>query len=480
MALIRGSIADIEARLMLWATRESADLVRVEFVSEISRQRVWHTLKTGLSEKGVPVHEVALPVQADPEVVVRDLIVQLEKLPPGLVSITGFARAFNNSMSLPEAQVILNFNRDRYIHPGLRQIWWMTPTFLHTAVHTMPDMNSWFSYKLQLTEVLPVQDSGVIAEPMDFHDGAYSNINDAYKRVDGLLQRLRQAQAAGNGANDQELLTTYLLPALESLAEVGAHQKLRDLTLQFEGLLGQLHEGDSIELAIALSRIANLYQDQGSYAEAEPLYLRSLKIREKHLGEEHPDTSTSLNNIAELYRSMGRYKEAEPLYLRSLKISEKHLGEEHPDTAVSLNNVATLYQSMGRYEEAEPLYLRSLKIREKQLGEEHPDTATSLNNIAGLYESMGRYEEAEPLFLRSLEIWEKQLGEEHPSTAISLNNIAILYYDMEKYEEAEKFLIRLLAICEKNLGSNHPNTLRFYKNSELIRSAMNKSTSVDR
>ena len=37
---------------------------------------------------------------------------------------------------------------------------------------------------------------------------------------------------------------------------------------------------------------------QGKYAEAGPLYERSLAIREKVLGPDHPDVATSLNNLA--------------------------------------------------------------------------------------------------------------------------------------------------------------------------------------
>jgi tetratricopeptide (TPR) repeat protein len=65
-----------------------------------------------------------------------------------------------------------------------------------------------------------------------------------------------------------------------------------------------------------------LYRAQGRYAEAEPLYQRSLAIREQALGAEHPDVAQSLNNLAELYRAQGRYAEAEPLYARSLAIEQ--------------------------------------------------------------------------------------------------------------------------------------------------------------
>ena len=71
---------------------------------------------------------------------------------------------------------------------------------------------------------------------------------------------------------------------------------------------------------------------QGKYTEAERLQ-RSLAIREKVLGPEHPDVATALSNLAFLYYTQGRYAEVEPLYQRSLAIREKALGQEHPDVA---------------------------------------------------------------------------------------------------------------------------------------------------
>ena len=95
-------------------------------------------------------------------------------------------------------------------------------------------------------------------------------------------------------------------------------------------------------------------------------------------GDEHPDVATSLNHLTGLYDRQGRYAEADPLYERALAIWEKVLlGPGHPDVATSLNNLAGLYDRQGRYAEAEPLYERALAIREKVLGPEHPDVATS-------------------------------------------------------------------------------------------------------
>ena len=137
--------------------------------------------------------------------------------------------------------------------------------------------------------------------------------------------------------------------------------------------------------AEALNRQVLQLYSQGRYTQAIPLAEKTLAIREKALGPEHPSVALSLNNLAESYCTLGDSAKAEPLYRRSLAIYEKALGPEHPDVAHSLNNLAVLYDDRGDYAKAEPLYRRSLAINEKALGPEHPDVAISLNNLAMLY-----------------------------------------------------------------------------------------------
>ena len=57
--------------------------------------------------------------------------------------------------------------------------------------------------------------------------------------------------------------------------------------------------------ALALSSLARVYEAQGKYTDAEPLYKRALAIREKALGPDHPDVATALNNLALLYQAPG-------------------------------------------------------------------------------------------------------------------------------------------------------------------------------
>ena len=223
----------------------------------------------------------------------------------------------------------------------------------------------------------------------------------------------------------------------------------------------------------------------------------------------HPDTATSLNNLADLYDSQGKYDDAEPLYKRALAVKEEVLGPMHPDTATSLNNLADLYESQGKYDDAEPLYKRALAVREEVLGPMHPDTATSLNNLADLYttrantmtrsrstnghwrlggsigthaschgdvaeqpgaslHNQGKYDDAEPLYKRALAVREEVLGPMHPDTATSLNNLAHLYDSQGKYDDAEPLLKRALTIYEEKLGPTHPNTVDARKTINII------------
>ena len=73
------------------------------------------------------------------------------------------------------------------------------------------------------------------------------------------------------------------------------------------------------------------------------------------LGPSHPDVAASLNNLAVVYHKQGRYADAEPLYKRSLTIREETLGSDHPEIAKSLNNLAALHYSQGQYADALPL-----------------------------------------------------------------------------------------------------------------------------
>ena len=57
-------------------------------------------------------------------------------------------------------------------------------------------------------------------------------------------------------------------------------------------------------------------------------------MRERTLGPEHAEVAGSLNNLAVLLKGMGRYEEAQALYAKSIRIKEKALGPAHPQVTI--------------------------------------------------------------------------------------------------------------------------------------------------
>ena len=163
------------------------------------------------------------------------------------------------------------------------------------------------------------------------------------------------------------------------------------------------------------------------------------------LGPADLSTLTSVNNLAALYDAQGRYGEAEPLYKRALAGYEAARGPAHPETLRGVNNLAFLYQAQGRYGEAEPLYKRALAGNEAALGPVHPNTLTSVNNLAFLYDAQGRYGEAEPLYKRVLAGSEAALGPAHPNTLSSVSNLAALYFVQRDWAKAADYWRRSTA-----------------------------------
>ena len=83
--------------------------------------------------------------------------------------------------------------------------------------------------------------------------------------------------------------------------------------------------------------------NKGNTRRPSPYIKRALAIDEKAFGPDHPNVAMSLNNLAQLYQAQEQYAQAEPLLKRALAILEKTLGANHANVAMSLNNLALLY-----------------------------------------------------------------------------------------------------------------------------------------
>jgi tetratricopeptide (TPR) repeat protein len=99
-----------------------------------------------------------------------------------------------------------------------------------------------------------------------------------------------------------------------------------------------------------------------NYDRAQAVARVALAEAEKNAGQNNSSLVISLNNLAALYNMQGQYAEATPLFERAMAISEKSLDPNHPLVVASLKNVAGVYRKVGREKDAEALEQRIAAI----------------------------------------------------------------------------------------------------------------------
>lgn len=426
-----GSIDDTVDRIRLWCRLTPQGLAFAEFQSELARQRVIAALRTSLPEEAGPFHELSLAPAPVAVAVVHRLVDDLKALGGGVVSLDGFGPLFPPGRPPADLVSAFNFNRERLAALPLKQIWWIPPRVLEAFRHGARDLYSWFRGRWQLTEEVSPDTAerpqAILAVVGDRLRPAH--VDDARRRAADLAERFERA--LGERETPLELIEEQLLrPAVRALLEVGAEREARELEASLRQKAMRLRPSpDSSSddrrggARVSVTAGRDIKAGRDLFVAGSIGSIRTGSSEEMLPEEDTLERAKELNSAGEsLYRG-ARYAEAEGLFERSLRIREKMQGRDHPDVAALLNNLANLYREQSRYAEAEPLYRRALRIWENLLGDEHPSVATALNNLAALYTDLGRHAEAELLFERALRIWEESLGPEHPSTQMARQNL---------------------------------------------------------
>ena len=203
-------------------------------------------------------------------------------------------------------------------------------------------------------------------------------------------------------------------------------------------------------IAGILNNLGTVAMARGDKRKAREYYDRVLKIREKSNGADSLETALALNNIANLYSDIPT---AEPFYLRALAIREKALGPDDPDVGQTVYNLAVLYSSNGDFARAEPLAQRSLTIFENRLGESHPFVSYSLHLLAAINRNLGDYAKAEALYLRSIAIKEKTQPF-HPDLGLAYADLANLYSLKGDIDKAIEYQAKADRLLEYNISLN--------------------------
>ncbi|MEZ4453837.1 MAG: tetratricopeptide repeat protein, partial [Nannocystaceae bacterium] len=220
-------------------------------------------------------------------------------------------------------------------------------------------------------------------------------------------------------------------------------------------LLRRLRLDDQLLGAHARVNVAAVYHLREEPDVAIHLLEEALALRERLLGEAHPQVADLLVNLAEARRARGEFDAAGALQRRALGIYDEALGPDHPSVALVLGNLALTERTLGHRDEARALNRRALAIREAALGPDHPEVAISLSYLAEDAADRGELEASMALSARALAIREAALGPDHPDVGQSLATMAGYHLLRGELDEAERLLDRAVAVIEAALGPDH-------------------------
>lgn len=299
---------------------------------------------------------------------------------------------------------------------------------------------------------------------------------DDSHEVDGLLTRAKshyEATEYKEALRLAEMALGLSRSQPEGLSAAELHELLGDIqeelgnypesSLQYERTLElriKLQGREHPDVANTLSSWAELKTVMGLFDEAEQMYRQALLILEDSKNRHHSKLLSSLlANMSVFYKNTGDFEKSLAVNLRALAIRKLDLGEEHPDCAVVMDNIGVLYIRWKKPGEARSWIERALSIFKKKYGLDHIDTIKSIHNLARYYRDIGNIDEAIVLEEQALAGFKRKYGEDHPEVANALNNLANLHRMQGDYPKAEAELSAALQIRERALGSSHPETM---------------------
>jgi tetratricopeptide (TPR) repeat protein len=220
------------------------------------------------------------------------------------------------------------------------------------------------------------------------------------------------------------------------------------LTRTFEALLDWLGPGyfpwqssREIHLLAAIGEARRALDEGGARALSQPL-------------------ARDLNLLGEMYRRENKLRQALACFEESLTLRQRGLGEDHPDTLTSKSNLAGVLRQQDRLDEAQFLEECIVEARERLLGAEHLDTLAARANLAATLAQQGRSAEALGMQDNVLDAYLRLLGSEHLLTLACKAARADLLFLRGDIDHARSAQEQVLAARKRLLGAEHADTLR--------------------
>lgn len=381
------------------------------------------------------------------------------------------------------------------VSPTLEDISENSQFLVNFAATLVRDENISEAEELYSTIWSAIAKSGNATEKVVF---GLAYVADALGRAEdaaNLYRLLLEMNRKNLGAGDPHMIENLnnLAGAEEALGNLAQAEKLAREAME---LAQALPDGHFIAAAPYNTLAINL-ENQGRYAEAEPLYWKALELTKRAMPPGHPMITTCLNNLGHVLSNLGRHAESERLFREALHITSAAFPVAHHATVLALANLAgeleeqgksaeaeqlcrtameiaegeqvpgivmnlvgqtlgNLLYEKGQYAEAESAYRRALAIEKQGRWNNDQRIVTTLNSLADALDKQGNYSESEPLYRQALAIREELTPDAKADIAAIQNNLATALYRLGRSEDAEPFYRLALKLRRDALPATSP------------------------
>lgn len=248
-----------------------------------------------------------------------------------------------------------------------------------------------------------------------------------------------------------------VLSDVPGLLAAGLYERAEAAARSELDTLRAAHGDDSLEVAQASDLLVRARIVNGRAAQDETLELarRTLRIKEAHLGADHPDLVTSLLNLGDVLAAEARFEEAIAITSRAVVLRERTGGSDSLGVAESLDHLGSTLSQARRDDDALKALERSLRIKEAALEGKDVSIARTLEAVALVLQNKGAYERAGPAIRRAAAIQEA-VSTAHPAYADTLDSIAQQLWFEGRLIESKDASERAVAVAERALRPDHP------------------------
>ena len=255
--------------------------------------------------------------------------------------------------------------------------------------------------------------------------GSYVNIGMIYKHKGDYEKGLNFLfKAVKISSSDIEVSN-----ALEQIGNVfnrmDQHEKALHYYKESLKIRKEHLEDGHMLIADSYKGIGNVYMGMNSNELALKCYVNVLNIFISNKIESLMLSGVYVN-MGIVYKNLGDLNKALELCEKSVLIRKKYYGENHPVLVNSYSNMGYVYMNKGQYYKSLECFEKTLEINKDPL-----KIADSYFNIAKVYEKQRRYIEALEYHQKGLDVYVKLLKPNDTNIINSLNEIGIVQLKMK-------------------------------------------------